>query len=431
VNDILDIEKIESGKMVFNLKLLDLLDVVKQALESNRAYGEQFGVSFVLQHDPADADIRINADPDRLLQVFANLLSNAAKFSPRGSSVKVSITRHECDVHISVRDEGSGIPEAFRPYIFQKFAQADSSATRQKGGTGLGLSITRAIVEKLGGAIWFETETDVGTTFSFSLPIWEVVVDHTSTQPRVLICEDTPDLASLLSVVLSHGGFSTDIAYNTEQARQLLAYNYYDAMTLDLLMPGQDGISFIRELRSHQDTRHLPIVVVSALAQQGRQQLEGGAFGVADWLEKPIDHERLIASLKQAMRQQTGVKSRVLHVEDDADVLQVIALVLRDIATVSQACTLEDARQRLQKETFDLLLLDMSLPDGSGLELLSFLQEVNKRSLPIVIFSAREVSKETAHHVAATLVKSRTSNQELLDIIQSLIHRRHADRSPG
>jgi len=170
INDLLDMEKIESGKMAFDLKPQALLPIIEQALEGNRAYGEQFSVTFRLV--AALPEVRVNVDRDRLLQVMSNLLSNAAKFSPPGGSVEVSLTRQGAAVRVAVADHGEGIPAAFNDRIFEKFSQADSSDTRKKGGTGLGLSISKAIVERMGGHIGFDSEVGLGTTFHFVLPEW-------------------------------------------------------------------------------------------------------------------------------------------------------------------------------------------------------------------------------------------------------------------
>ncbi len=423
VNDILDIDKIESGKMVFHLKPVELIPLVEQAIESTRAYGDQYGVTFTLTH--ALEGIQVNADSDRLIQVLTNLLSNAAKFSPRDSEVQITVKRKGTSLLVSVQDFGSGIPEEFRDRIFQKFAQADSSATRQKGGSGLGLNISKAIIERHNGTIGFETKPNVGSTFFFELPEWreqEITLESKHHHPRILICEDTPDLAKMLSIMLSMNGFNTDIAYNTTQAKQFLAANQYAAMTLDLVMPGQGGIDFIRELRSQDSTRHLPIVVFSAIAQQGQQELEGGAFEVADWLDKTADHQTIVASIRQAISQRHAERSRILHVEDDPDIAQVLAEMMQDFADIIQAHTIQEATQKIQQETFNLIILDMSLPDGSGMDLFPFSQSHNKLNVPILIFSAREISQEVAQKVTAALVKSRTSNQELLEVIKSLIH---------
>ncbi len=274
INDILDIEKIESGKMDFSLEPVKLIPLVEQAIEANIAYGEQFGVKFKLHNDLSN--VKVLVDSDRLMQVLTNLLSNAAKFSPQRETVAIAVSREDRKIRVEVRDRGPGIPEAFRPKIFQKFAQADSSDTRQKGGTGLGLSISKAIIKKLGGQIGFETDTGAGTTLYFLLTEWQQLPPLEDQRPdpaplRILICENDRDTAKLLSLMLSQGGFDTDIAYSGMEAKQLLAQPDtipYAAMTIDLAMPDTDGISLIRELRQHENFRHLPIVVVSAKAQQ-------------------------------------------------------------------------------------------------------------------------------------------------------------------
>jgi len=170
INDILDIEKIESGQVEYELQVLEVRPLVEQALASARATADPLSVSFSV-HDSAPG-ARIRTDGDRLLQVLTNLLSNATKFSPRGGVVGVTIARRDGSIRMSVSDEGPGIPESFRQRVFQKFAQADASDRRQKGGTGLGLSICKAILEQLGGQIDFETESGKGTTLFFDLPEW-------------------------------------------------------------------------------------------------------------------------------------------------------------------------------------------------------------------------------------------------------------------
>jgi PAS domain S-box-containing protein len=168
INDILDIEKIESGKMVFSLQPVELLPLVEQAIEATRAYGQQFNVTFALKNDTDS--IMVLADNDRLIQALTNLLANAAKFSPAGEQVVIELSRREDTVMVAISDLGPGIPESFHDQLFQKFAQADSSDTRKKGGTGLGLSITKAIIEKHGGQIDFATRSGAGTTFFMILP---------------------------------------------------------------------------------------------------------------------------------------------------------------------------------------------------------------------------------------------------------------------
>jgi PAS domain S-box-containing protein len=168
INDILDIEKIESGKMTFDLRVVPLMPLIEQALAATHAYAEQYGVRFALAEVVADAQVK--ADEDRLSQVLTNLLSNAAKFSPEDECVTIDVKRVDGLLRVSVTDCGSGIPESFHDRIFQKFSQADTSETKEKGGSGLGLSISKAIIERMGGAIGFTSETGKGSTFYFTLP---------------------------------------------------------------------------------------------------------------------------------------------------------------------------------------------------------------------------------------------------------------------
>ena len=169
INDILDIQKIESGGIEFQFEPLDAATLVRRTLEDNRGYAEKFGISYRLI-DPVPEGVLTRGDEPRLCQVLANLLSNAAKFSQTGDVVEVRLQQQEAWILFSVTDHGPGIPPEFQSRVFQKFAQADSSDTRQKGGTGLGLSITKALVEGLHGEIGFETQPGVGTTFYFRLP---------------------------------------------------------------------------------------------------------------------------------------------------------------------------------------------------------------------------------------------------------------------
>lgn len=430
INDILDVEKIESGKMEFQFKPIELVPLIEQAIEANRAFGEQYQVSFALVSE--SADLKINADSDRMTQVLTNLLSNAAKFSPPQGTVEIRAESIGDKVRVSVRDHGAGIPDEFRNRIFQKFAQADSSDTRQKGGTGLGLSIVKAIVEKHGGIIGFDSELGQGTTFFVELPAYHQAPAPTPLRglyhSRILILEDDHDVATLLQMMLTRDGFETDVAYDRAQAVALLETRDYAALTLDLLLPDDEGVAFIRELRAQPKTRDLPIVVVSAKAEQGALQLNGDAMWVADWLQKPIDQGKLVRAVKLAVRGPRQGKPRILHVEDDSDVLKVVEAILQEIGEVTSATTVAQAQSLLEQRTFDLVILDAVLPDGSGLDLLSSLRQ-NNSQMPIVIFSANENDSTIAGQVSAALVKARTSNEQLIQTIAHLIYAPNGENS--
>jgi PAS domain S-box-containing protein len=426
INDILDVEKVASGSMRFRFQLVDLAILVQQAVETNQAYAQPFNVRYAVV--PPLPVVRVRADPDRLLQVLANLLSNAAKFSPRNGQVEILVTRTDGRVSVAVTDHGPGIPEDFRDRVFERFTQADASSSRQKGGTGLGLSISKAIVERHGGRLGFTTETGKGTTFTFELPEWGSDVEMPEEPlagPRILVCEDDPDVATLLRLLLEREGYQVDIATNAADTKRQLALGVYSAMTLDLMLPDQDGVSLFRELREEGRTSQLPVVVVSARAEDGQVGLagwNGGALGVLDWLVKPVDPARLATAVRRAVQRAPSERAQVLHIEDDPDLQKVVAAVVGSTAEVTAAGSLEEARRRLVADRFDLVILDLVLPDGSGLDLLPFLGSLTP-PIPVVLFSALEVGEEVARQVASVLVKSQTSNRQLLETIQSALPR--------
>lgn len=427
INDILDIEKIESDKMLFRIVPLDLTSLVEQAVAANSAIAQTAEVEIrIVKTRPG---VRVQADADRLQQVLANLLSNAVKFSPRGGAVEVGVVSRGERVCVSVTDRGPGIPEDFQERVFERFAQADTSSTRQQGGTGLGLSISKAIVERLHGRIWFRSEPEAGTTFFFDLPVWVPTEELPVREPvdgavRILVCEDDHDVARLLTLMLEREGYEVDVAYDAEEAKRLLALGppgQYSALTLDLMLPGQDGISLLRELLAQGGgALPLPVIVVSAWVEEGKSEINGNAIEVIDWLAKPINQDRLADAVRRAIQGSVDKGARILHVEDDADLRSVVAAIVGTDAAVESAGDLEEARRKLASEHFDLVLLDLALPDGSGLELLPLLSRVDPPT-PVVIFSAHEVDREVAGQVASVLVKSQTSNPQLLERIRSVL----------
>jgi PAS domain S-box-containing protein len=305
INDILDSEKIESGKMQFELQPQELLPLLQQTLADNEGFAAQHQVKLAL-HAPRQP-LKALVDSDRLLQVMTNLLSNAIKFSPAQGTVLVLLGRHAGRVRVEVSDNGPGIPEEFRQRIFQKFSQADSSDTRQKGGTGLGLAISKAIVERMDGSLGFTSKIDVGTTFFFELPEWREAPPVTApmslygiNRPRVLVCEDDPDVAQLIGMMLDKAGFDADIAHTAAQARDYLRMESYAAMTVDIQLPYENGLELIRSLRQEVRTTDLPVLVLSVTAAEARLHA-GATVVVSDWLDKPIDEQRLLKSLRQAI----------------------------------------------------------------------------------------------------------------------------------
>jgi len=420
INDILDIEKMESGQMRFEPTLFDLGALVQNALSANAPYAHNLGVE--LENMGVPQRIEVRGDEARLGQVMANLLSNGAKFAPRGGRVRVqtSIVRtpdsHERRVRVDVFDGGAGVPPEFEPRLFERFAQADSSATRASGGSGLGLSISRAIIEQHGGVLSYQPATpEREHSFWFELPLSDAPNEILISRRKILVCEDDPEVARLLSAMIEEQGFLVEQAFTLAQAREKIEGGSFDALTLDLMLPDGDGIEFLGELRGAGHA--LPVIVVSAFSEEGR--VRGCALDVLDWLHKPLDPARLLRAVASLGKSADG-RPRVLHVEDDADVRQITRAILGDALDVVQAATLEEARALLARQSFDLALLDIGLPDGDGLELVPLLA-AQTPPVPVALFSAQEPEGPQSRAVAAALVKSRSTNADLRATIERLL----------
>ncbi len=461
INDILDIEKIESGQMRFEISSFELRPWLLNAVEQNRNYGEALGVQIEVDIPENLGDLCVRSDANRLDQVVANLLSNACKWTPNGGTVRVTVEIAGTQARISVIDQGPGVPPEFVPRLFEKFGQADSSSTRKKGGTGLGLTITRAILEKLDGSIEYIAPTEIasgeaessenalfrsadsenasaevvpveganpkgaiGATFRFDLPLCASSLAAISPAPstvnvnahaagKILICEDDPEVASLLQIIAAQNGYETEIAATLGEARAHFASGQFAGMTLDLLLPDGNGLDLLRELRAGGNT--VPVVVISAVSQQGK--LHGEALSVLDWLDKPLDAGRLLTSLARFKNTEGAC---LLHVEDDADVRSVVAAILGSEVHIVTATTLLEARQHLQNRRFDLAIIDLGLRDGNGLDLVEELNGTDPPT-PVILFSTQEPDPQETRSVSASLVKSRTGNDELRDTIRRFL----------
>ena len=431
INDILDMEKIEAGMLRFMMQPTDLASLLEEAVEANQSYGDKYDVTFTCSG--TDEPLLVNGDKDRLMQVLANLFSNAAKFSPRGGQVEVSLLREGDWARIAVKDSGNGIPEAARETIFEKFTQADSSDQRQMGGTGLGLSIAKMMVEKLDGAVSFTTEVGKGTTFYVDIPmladialeaVSEIKPPVNTHSPHLLICEDEPDVANLLKLMLEKEGYSTRIAQTAFEAKQLLKTEAFDGLTLDLVLPDKNGITLLQELRADPKIPNLPVVVVSAYVDEGKEQLKGDAFGMIEWIQKPIDAPLLMSKLERALGHVPNTKPHILHVEDEVSIRHIVSSLIGDKANIVNAGSLKEAKAALALESFDLVITELELPDGNGKSLLPLLKISPQISPPVVIFAAKDPSDEVVKSVQAVLTKSQASNKDILQVIQAAMENR-------
>ncbi|WGF88293.1 response regulator [Marinivivus vitaminiproducens] len=428
VNDILDIERIESGRLDMSLQPAALRPMIDEAIGANGGYAREHGVTIRLATSVPDVTVMV--DSNRILQVMANLLSNAAKFAPKDSVIEVGVESVRDSVAITVHDSGPGIPEAFQSRIFGRFAQADSGDARARGGTGLGLNITRALVERHGGTIGFESRPG-STTFTFTLPT--TAPSEPAAEPAakrsgsVLVCEDDSDVAFLLRTMLSDLGYDVEVASTVKAAREILSRRSFHVLTLDLHLPDESGLALLRWIRGRPDIASLPVVIVSASRLHGDEAAEAVevAKGVVDWLDKPVDAMRLGRALAVVAAKLGTERPRVLHVEDDADIADLVRRLLGDSTEVVSARSLAEARSLLLREVFDLLLLDAKLDEENGLDLLADLQSLS-RPPAVLVFAAQEQDASVVAAVDKVLVKARTSNEQLLNQVLEVASRRRA-----
>jgi PAS domain S-box-containing protein len=425
INDILDIEKLESGRVVFNLSQVDLHSLVVHAIDENRGFAESYRVRVRLDTAPANSDV--NADPDRLAQVVTNLLSNAIKFSPTGGEVVVAVEKNGSIIRVSVRDHGDGIPDDFKPHIFEKFAQADGTSSRQKGGTGLGLSIVRQIVERLGGDVGFDDAPGGGTIFHVDLQAWddtvagEVDLDAGSNGARILLCEDDQDAAVVLRKSLRRAGYAVDFAYTMSAGVARTKATHYAAILVDLKLPGGDGIDLILRIRANAHHRDTPIIVIAGDPNRGRTDLRSANLNILEWLSKPLDFEHLVRTLGVALAPARPKRLRILHVDDDPDVLALVSHALHSTADVISADSIVSALRALAGQPIDLVVLDMALGTDFGTDLLPNLRDSLGNPLPVIIFAKNGAAVPCDGQVQVALSKSNASLDTLKEEVRDRV----------
>jgi PAS domain S-box-containing protein len=422
VNDILDIEKFESSRVAFNLSRVDLASLLLHAIEENRGYAESCSVSVRLDSAPAGSDV--SADPDRLAQVVTNLLSNAIKFSPEGGEVLIAAEIIGDVIRVSVRDHGCGIPDDFKPHVFEKFTQADGTTSRQKGGTGLGLSIVKHIVERLGGDVGFDNAPGGGTVFHVDLQPWDDTVAgevDLSSEPgvvRILLCEDDREAAIALRKALRRIGYAVDFASTMSAGVARTNTTRYGAILVDLKLPDGDGMDLIRQIRAGPHDRDTPVIVISRDPDRGRRDIGSSHLNVLDWLSKPLDFERLALVLAAALAPWQRERLRVLHVDDDHDVLALVTYALRAVADVIPADSFVSARRALATERIDVVVLDLAIGDESGMDLLPELRDSLGNSIPVIIFATNGTGVPCDAQIQIALSKSNASLEHLRENVR-------------
>jgi PAS domain S-box-containing protein len=409
INDLLDMQKIAAGKIQLQDAPIDLRDVIRAAEEtiSGMASERRVPVNVVAPAEP----VMVRGDADRLVQVLVNLLSNAMKFSPEGERVDLTLVAADGRATIHVRDRGPGVPESFQGSLFRRFAQADGSAGRAVGGSGLGLAISREIVERHRGVIKLAETSDKGAVFAVELPLTAVFQDPPEAQ--VLICERDPEVAAAMCEALVSEGFSCVQVNGVGEAEAAIRRRRYGVLLLGLRHEDGDGLTLAHRLGSDPSLAAPPVILVG-----GETPEAAGSFPIADWITAPLDPLALRAAVRSAVSTPGG--ARILHVDDDAELTAVVAAALEGFGTVEAVATLAQAHAAVRRRKPDLVILDIGLPDGSGLELLPTLGPPGEAP-PVIVYSGQEIDAGTLHQVEAVLTKSRVSFGALTQAVKALI----------
>lgn len=435
INDILDIERIESGKVQMAKQACDAAHLMTHAADVMQSMAERSGVNLSV----LTVSAQLWADPDRIIQTLTNLLSNAIKFSPQGNTVWLTAQNQGERILFQVEDRGRGIPADKLESIFERFQQVDSSDSRNHEGTGLGLAICRSIIQQHGGRIGVESKLGEGSIFYFTLPILKQsepsTRDAALSGPLVLICDDDPSTVTLLQTLLEQQKYRVLIVASGQEAVEQATASQPDVILLDLLMPGMNGWETMAALKQRLDTKDIPIIISSFLSPE---KSAFPATGFVDWMVKPLDEASLFRSLKQVVAS-SHQRVRVLIVEDDSDLAQVlITLFKHHEIEVYHAQTGREAIRLSQQVNPDLLILDLILPDRDGFEVVEWLSQHNcLHSLPLVVYSAKDLDDTEQNRLklgqTEFLRKGRVTTQEfeqrVMELLQRITQNRQKDSS--
>tara|TARA_B100000674_G_scaffold497894_1_gene533414 strand:+ start:1612 stop:4383 length:2772 start_codon:yes stop_codon:yes gene_type:complete len=389
INDILDMSKIEAGKMELFVSEFNISDLVEQIKNISQSLADKNNNKII--YEVADGLSSMKGDETRLRQCVVNLISNAVKFTENGT-VKVRVesdNKPDEGLIISVADTGIGMTEKQLQKIFEDFTQADDETTAKFGGTGLGLAITRNLVTMMQGTVGVESTLDVGSTFTISLPRYlepkqtvseEIVGD---TGPLVLIVDDDLNIHDLACRILIQNGYRTISATDGSRGIEIAREKNPALILLDIMMPEKDGWEVLKELRNDADLANIPVLVTSVLEEQKTAE----ALGARAYVSKPIDKKQLLDTLKSLDIEST---SKVLIIDDDPDVRELVSRMLQNenIATI-EAKNGQEGIKMLEQNP-DLIILDLEMPVMNGFEFL----EQTTTNIPIIIFSGLELSKQ-------------------------------------
>ncbi len=396
INALLDFSRMDIGRIVLNLQPFPLPQLVEQIVTTLRAELERKRLAFEL-HVESELP-QVIGDRERLSQVFENLIINAMKFTPEGGRISVHAGRSALGsrpgVQVEVRDTGIGIPPAQLDKIFHRFYQVDGSSTRRYGGVGLGLSIVKTILDAHGTSVSVSSEEGRGTQFHFVLPAVDRMDRSTPREPRpalpveglVLVIDDEQAFREALRNQLEGEGFQVLTAATAGEGRELARRRRPDAIVLDVLLPDQNGLDLLRELKQAPETAGIPVLIVS-VAESG---LRAFTLGAAEWLRKPLDRDEVLGTLRRLVNGKGVDEPLVLVADDEPDTTDLIRDALRaEGFRVTVARDGQEALEALEQRRPDVLLLDIMMPKLSGFEVLEAIgRSPRLRGLPVVLLSA-------------------------------------------
>jgi PAS domain S-box-containing protein len=389
VNDLLDISRIETGKIELAPESLDMVSVIEQVVLTIRPKAEEKGLRM---HAVVPQDLpRVFGDPDRVVQILTNLVGNAYKYTPTGGIVSVHAYVRDEMVHVAVADTGIGVSIEDRDKIFDRFFRVDDPMVHAESGTGLGLSITTSLVQMHGGEIMVESEPGEGSIFTFTLPILEGEDTSPLSKPpegfaphfrtTILVVEDDVEVANLLRFTLESEGHRVVIANSGEEALRTARKHRPDLISLDILLPDFSGFEVLELLRHDSRTAGIPVVIVSVMSDKDR----GRELGAIDYLTKPLDMDRLLSVVNDVVVEQ----GTILIADDDEDTLLMLCEALRDnglgLRTVRRG---DRALQMTQMIQPALVLLDLKMPGMDGYQVLRAMREnPDTEDIPVIVMT--------------------------------------------